>query len=214
MSNPQKCFLIMPFRPEFTYFHLYIKKYLLEKYGLIVERGDNDILTKPIMEKIRDQIIKADIIIADISYGNPNVFYEIGLAHAFGKAVIFLTQDEPKDAPVDVRQFEFIQYAFQNHIAFSNKLDNAISNILKNKNEKYYEKALLLLKKFNTETKSTYCAASIDDFSAKVVRGEQIYGSPSETNEKQMAEFFLPKIITESSDYVVMKKVMDWIGVD
>ena len=72
-----------------------MQKYLKEKHGLKVERGDHQILTKAIIDKVRDQIVEADLLPGDVTSGNPNVFYEIGLAHAIGKPVIFLTQDPP-----------------------------------------------------------------------------------------------------------------------
>jgi nucleoside 2-deoxyribosyltransferase len=81
------------------------------------------------MEKIRDSILSADCVIADVSGSNPNVFYEVGLAHAFGKPVIFLTQDDPASAPVDIRQFEFIPYHLAHHKEFLSNLDNAIQHV-------------------------------------------------------------------------------------
>jgi nucleoside 2-deoxyribosyltransferase len=43
-------------------------------------------LTTSILDRIR----QADLIIADISRQNPNVLYELGFAHAFGKPTILL----------------------------------------------------------------------------------------------------------------------------
>jgi hypothetical protein len=56
MTAPRNCFVIMPFRAELNYFYLYLQQYLQNKHGLHVERGDHRILTKPILEKVRDQI--------------------------------------------------------------------------------------------------------------------------------------------------------------
>ncbi|HEU4456022.1 MAG TPA: hypothetical protein VFR81_23350, partial [Longimicrobium sp.] len=82
MSVQQRyCFVAMPFRPELNFFFLYLKHYLEKEYGLRVERGDAKILTKPLMEKIREQILRADLVIGEVTDGNPNVFYELGLAH-------------------------------------------------------------------------------------------------------------------------------------
>jgi hypothetical protein len=63
----------MPFRPELNYFYLYVQRYLKEKHGLRVERGDHQILTKAIMDKVRDQIVEADLLLGDVTSGNPNV---------------------------------------------------------------------------------------------------------------------------------------------
>jgi hypothetical protein len=37
----------------------------------------------------------AKVMVADCTGGNPNVFHELGLAHAIGKDVIMLSQDTP-----------------------------------------------------------------------------------------------------------------------
>ena len=61
MSKPPFCFVVMPFRPELNYFYLYVRMHLKQKHGLRVERGDQNVLTKALMDKIRDQIIEADV---------------------------------------------------------------------------------------------------------------------------------------------------------
>src|SRR5271169_2648789 len=143
--------MVMPFRPELNYFFLYLKRYLEEKYRIRVERGDSNVLTKELMKKIADQISSASFLIADITGNNANVFFELGIAHATNKPVIFLTQDAPKDAPVDIRQFELIQYELSRHEDFLAKLDNAVLNALGSSLDvtQLYEKARDLLKQFN-----------------------------------------------------------------
>lgn len=210
MSKWPLCFVVMPFRPELNYFYLYVQKYLVEKHGLRVERGDHRVLTKPLMDKIRDQIVEADVLIADVTSGNPNVFYEIGLAHAFGKPVIFLTQESPASAPVDVRQFEFIQYDLQRHEEFLSKLDSAIHNVFVGKYHALYETALGFLRRFNADTGSSYPAASLEDFQARVMRGEQTRVVPSSNDEDRVAEFLLPKILQETTEVMTMRKIMEW----
>jgi len=212
MSRTPLCFVVMPFRPELNYFYLFVQKYLSEKHGLSVERGDHRVLTKALMDKVRDQIIAADVLIGDVTSGNPNVFYEIGLAHAFGKPVIFLTQDSPASAPVDVRQFEFIQYDLQRHEEFLGKLDNAIQNVFVGKYEALYKVAQNLLQRFNQGTNSSYAAASLKDFQERVMRGEQTQDIPSADDEERLAEFLLPKILKEATDVVIMRKVMEWVA--
>jgi hypothetical protein len=61
MNRPPFCFVVMPFRAELNYFYLYIQRYLSEKHGLRVERGDHRVLTKALMDKVRDQIVEADL---------------------------------------------------------------------------------------------------------------------------------------------------------
>jgi hypothetical protein len=61
------------------------------------------------LERIYRQIEIADVIIADMSGRNPNVFYEVGYAHAKGKLVILLTSDAG-DIPFDLKHHRHIVY--------------------------------------------------------------------------------------------------------
>ena len=152
-------------------------------------------------------------LIGDITSGNPNVFYEIGLAHAFGKPVIFLTQDKPEIAPIDVRQFEFVRYDLEHHEDFLNKLDNAIQNVFVGNYRSLYDEAIELLGRFNLGTNSSCPAASLEDFQARVMRGEQVKDIiPPESEKQRRAEFLLPKILWEAIDVKTMGKVRDWVS--
>ena len=79
MPEPRTCFVVMPFRPELNFFFLFLQRYLNERHGLRVRRGDTSVLTKALMDKVESEIQAADLIIGDITYGSPNVFYELEL---------------------------------------------------------------------------------------------------------------------------------------
>jgi hypothetical protein len=125
----RKCFVMMPFVPELHYFHLYIKEYIERKYSISCERADDQVLTKPLLDKINHFIRDANVIIADCSGRNPNVFYELGIAHALSKDVILITKDSVNEAPSDIRHFEFIHYELTKHKEFLERLDNALRNV-------------------------------------------------------------------------------------
>lgn len=212
MTHLQRtCFVVMPFRAELNFFFLYIQRYLKESHGLTVRRGDTSILTKALMEKIELEIRAADVIIGDITHSSPNVFYELGIARANRKPIIFLTQDEPEAAPVDLRQFEFIQYDLAQEIDVLSKLDNAIRNVLGEGYAELFDQANLLLKKFNSETGSAYSAAPIQEFQARVIRGESVGGIP-DASDSAYSEFLLPKIIADASDFSVIRKLNAWLS--
>jgi nucleoside 2-deoxyribosyltransferase len=40
-----------------------------------------------VIDDVKAAIAKADLVIADLSGQNPNVFYEVGIAHTLGKPV-------------------------------------------------------------------------------------------------------------------------------
>jgi hypothetical protein len=50
------CFVIMPFRPELHYFYLFIKRHIEDRHNIDCERGDAQILTKPILDKVSEYI--------------------------------------------------------------------------------------------------------------------------------------------------------------
>lgn len=211
MPEPRVCFIVMPFRPELNFLFLFLQRYLQERHGLHVRRGDTSILTKALMEKIETEIQSADLIIGDITYASPNVFYELGIARAYGKPIIFMTQDDPKTAPVDLRHFEFIHYDLARDHDLLLKLDNAIQNSLGGDYTAIFDQAMTLLQKFNVETESAYSPASFEEFQARVIRGERLEGIPS-PDDSGFSEFLLPKIIAEATDISVIRKVDKWLS--
>ena len=67
---------------------------------------------------------------------------------------------------------------------------------------------MLVLRQFNLATNSSYLAAAVEDFQARVMRGEQIQDIPPADEKGRLAEFLLPKILTEATDVTIMRKVM------
>ena len=143
------CFVIMPFRPELGYLYKLLRSHIEATFpGVTVQRGDDQILTRPILDKIKDFIQQADVVIADCSGRNPNVFYELGMAHAFGKSVVLVTSDEIEEAPTDVRAFEFISYAKATPDAFFASVDKALAAIVGSPFDGLYPDALALFEEF------------------------------------------------------------------
>jgi hypothetical protein len=106
---PQKAFVLMPFNPEFDeIYNLFIASVLSEA-GYEVFRADNIVSQRNILEDIISSIKESDLIVADLSSSNSNVYYELGLAHAVGKPVILLTQSV-SELPFDLRSYRVIQY--------------------------------------------------------------------------------------------------------
>lgn len=77
--------------------------------GFTVNRGDEKASHGDIFSQLLRQIVKAKIIVANISGRNPNVFYELGIAHALDKPVILLSHSE-KDVPFDVQSKRIVFY--------------------------------------------------------------------------------------------------------
>jgi hypothetical protein len=77
--------------------------------GLTCLRADDVFAQGSLMNNMWAHIALSKVIVADCTGRNPNVFYEIGLAHAIGRAVVLITQDAG-DMPFDLRHLLFIKY--------------------------------------------------------------------------------------------------------
>lgn len=82
-------------------------------------RGDEIYTSGDIFSKIIRYIVKASLIIVNIDGKNPNVFYELGIAHTLGKNVILISRRKD-DIPFDIRQ---------NRIIFYNKEDDLYKSL-------------------------------------------------------------------------------------
>ena len=104
-------FVMMPFdKYILPVYEDHIKK-VCNEMGYSCERGDDISITSNIMNDIWSLINNADIIICDCTGKNPNVFYELGLAHAIGKNVICITQNT-EDIPFDIKHIRYIKYEY------------------------------------------------------------------------------------------------------
>ena len=80
----------------------------IEHLGLKLVRAD--IIDKPgtITKQIIEYIIKARLVIADLSFHNPNVFYELALRHAVRKPVVQIIRASDR-IPFDLNQIRTIK---------------------------------------------------------------------------------------------------------
>lgn len=105
------CFVLMPFAEHMTaVYHDHIRPVVASK-GLSPLRADEVHGTNTITRDIWEKVNRARFIVADLTGQNPNVFYEVGLAHALGKEVILLTQSM-EDVPFDLKSLRCIVYSF------------------------------------------------------------------------------------------------------
>lgn len=105
------CFVLMPFAPAFDRVWTTIRETLQSpELNLICRRAD-DVRAPNILETILKGIAQAEFILADLTGANPNVFYELGIAHCAKESakVILLTQDM-SFVPFDLRHLRCITY--------------------------------------------------------------------------------------------------------
>ena len=72
-------------------------------------RADSLFTSTQIIADIWRLTRSANILLADLSGKNPNVFYELGLAHAIGKPVVLIS-NSIDDVPFDLRALRIIIY--------------------------------------------------------------------------------------------------------
>ena len=109
--DPQLCFVLMPFAGQFKPIYDDHIKPIVLKAGLQCERADDIRGTNLITWDIWERINRARFLIAELTDRNPNVFYELGLAHALSKDVILLTQSM-EFVPFDLKILRCIPYEF------------------------------------------------------------------------------------------------------
>lgn len=99
---------MMPFEMSFNAVYEALKE-ASRLAGLRCRRAD-DIWENPaVIQGVVSLIDKSRVVIADCTNRNPNVFYEIGIAHTLGREVILITQNE-SDVPFDLRHLRYIKY--------------------------------------------------------------------------------------------------------
>jgi len=105
----KRVFAVMPFSREFEdVFFLGIQD-VGNKLGLVVERADLIEHNEEIMNVVSDRINRANVVVGDITNGNGNVLYEIGLAHAKRIPTILIMR-AGGEIPFDLRAFNVISY--------------------------------------------------------------------------------------------------------
>lgn len=108
VADRKICFVLMPFRSRFAEPYEAIRR-AVEAAGFTARRADEIFETRSIVQIIYEQIGRAELIVADLTDRNPNVFYELGYAHALGKSTVLVTQ-EIKDVPFDLRHRQYVLY--------------------------------------------------------------------------------------------------------
>lgn len=134
MEKLKKAFVIMPFHEPFNSYYTQIYKPALESVSYIPSRADDVFTPRPIMLDIQASICEADLILCEMSERNPNVFYELGLAHAIGRPAILVARKED-DIPFDLRHIRTVVYDYSLP-GWENKLKQSVASAAIAVNEK------------------------------------------------------------------------------
>ena len=120
-------FVLTPFHEEYTGVYKCILDICL-KNGLQCQRGDEDFVQSDLLTHILKQIVKASLIIANVNGRNPNVFYELGIAHAINKPTIIIAKS-PNDLEFDLKSKRIIFYEKLTQEKFMDDLKDEIIKI-------------------------------------------------------------------------------------
>lgn len=109
------CFYISPIGEEKTEHRSHADLFLgsivepaLEEFKLKVVRADKIGKAGMITAQILEYILKSKLVVADLSYHNPNVFYELSLRHVCRLPTVQIIRKSDK-IPFDLEQFRTIQ---------------------------------------------------------------------------------------------------------
>jgi hypothetical protein len=124
------CFVMMPFAEPLGGYYTTVYQPAIDKAKLKAVRADAEIFgTGKIIDQIWAGIHSARVLVAELTGRNPNVLYELGLAHALRKPVVLVSSNED-DVPFDVRHVRVIYYDMRDPFWGKKLIDKVAENIL------------------------------------------------------------------------------------
>lgn len=115
-DTKKRCFVISPIglegsdvRRRADKILRYIVKPVCEKLGFIATRADEIAHTSLISRRVMGEILTSDLVIADLTGLNPNVYYELAVRHFIGKPVVQLIESSDQ-LPFDVSDVNTIHF--------------------------------------------------------------------------------------------------------
>lgn len=144
MEENTKCFVMMPFSDMPGYPPNYFKelyetniKPAVEGAGFIPYKGDESNIADIVHIDIIQRLLNSEIAVCDISSGNPNVLFELGIRQALKKPTVIIKDNETKDI-FDVGLLRQIIYEKDNfHIKVVEKFRRDLTNALKETYKRY-----------------------------------------------------------------------------
>ena len=102
--EPGLVFIAMPFTEAMRSRYQEILVPAIEATNMTPRRADDIYTTQSIMENVIELLLRAEVVLADVTDRNPNVLYELGMASAFGKRTVLISSSD-QDIPIDLRSF-------------------------------------------------------------------------------------------------------------
>jgi hypothetical protein len=124
------CFVVMPFADPIGGYYTTVYQPAIERAKLKPNRADADIYgTGKIIDQIWRGINSARVLVAELTGRNPNVLYELGLAHALRKPVVLVSSNKD-DVPFDVQHVRVIYYDKNDPFWGQKLIEKVAENIL------------------------------------------------------------------------------------
>lgn len=127
-TNALSAFVVMQFTSPFDELYEEVIHPVCADAGIEAYRVSDIYRPGVILQDIIQGLAESDVIIAEITSANPNVFYELGYAHALNKQVIVLAERDTT-LPFDVRGYRVIFY--ENAIRGKSSLEAELRHHLK-----------------------------------------------------------------------------------
>jgi hypothetical protein len=115
-ANPPLCFVISPIGGDETQTRKWADqtiKHLIEpaveEHGFKVLRADQDDRAGIITTHIIQRLVSAELVIADLTGRNPNVFYELAVRHVTRKPLIQIIRAD-EEIPFDVQSMRTVKF--------------------------------------------------------------------------------------------------------
>ncbi len=111
MSEPKPtAFVIMPFAEEYTAGYRDVIEPAVERAGLRCVRADQE-PQGHIHHMMFERIFDSEVVVADISGANPNVFYEVGVSNCVGCRTVTVTREDfIERVPFDIKPYRVLVY--------------------------------------------------------------------------------------------------------
>jgi len=122
-----KALVVMPFTPSLSFVYETIEKVVVTDQKLVCHRVDKSRISRIILEDITEWLTTADLIIADLTNVNPNVYYEAGFAHALRKKLILIAQ---RGTPIEFNLRPIRTLFYEDPTDLARQLNEAIDETL------------------------------------------------------------------------------------
>lgn len=134
--NEKTCLIITPFDAGATHITDTVKRALAESGIVPMTINRMSIPGGLVGETILDALVRADLVVVDISRQNPSVMYELGFAHALRKPTILITNRIATDRlPADLEGHLYIVYDEGNLASLRDNIARFASQMLGAKSE-------------------------------------------------------------------------------